>query len=177
MFRLLLNPLQLRKIPHAQKHISAPTTTNSDEGEDDPGGVTQCLCFTLGGVSPRFSLPFYRLLEVRKQNPTTQLAGPPGFFCRRHRGNLRFRKVQGKARSEQPLEREREQDAGGRGGWSVERVGASGPTQGSREKHTRSAPALSSHPLRRPETHKVGVGRCKPLGGGGRVSRLPGSGG
>ena len=110
--------------------------------------------------------------------PNNATCRGPRFFCRRQRGNLRFRKVQGKARSEQRLEREREQDAGGRGGWSVERVGASANPGEQRKAHP-----LGPCPFQPPsaETRDAQGGRRKVQTTGGRrtglVSRLPGSGG
>ena len=77
--------------------------------------------------------------------------------------------MQGKARSEQRLEREREQDAGGRGGWSVERVGASANPGEQRKAHP-----LGPCPFQPPseETRDAQGGRRKVQTTAGRRTGL-----
>lgn len=97
MFRLLPNPVPLRKILHAHTRISAataPSVTNGDEDEDNAGGVTQFPCLIGGACPPRFSLPFHwkGQLELHTENPPTQLAGPSDFVwgAERKEENLMF---------------------------------------------------------------------------------------
>lgn len=157
----------MRKIPQAPKHISTLSTTNNDEGEDDIGGVTQSLCFRLGGVSPKVFSSFLlkALLELPQHNPTTQLAGPPDFV-----GKAKRKSWLGTAFG-----------AGSRGGLDGARWEPR-PTLGSRGKqHQPPTHPLGPCPLQPPSgaTRDAPGGRrkAKTTGEGGRVLRLPGSGG
>lgn len=169
MFRLLLNPLSIKiNTPRSEAHLSAQH--NSDEGKDDTGEVTQSLCFRLGGVSPNWS----SASKTQQRN----VQGPQ-ILCGKPRGNLRFRKVQREAGLEQRLERA--YDGGGEGG-----VGGAGweprPTLGTRGKqHQPPVHPLGPCPLQPPpgatRDTQGGLREGQTTGGGGRVLRLPGSGG
>lgn len=113
MFRLLLNPLQLR-IPHAHTRISAataPSITNSDEDEYWRGYTISPLL--IGGVSPKvfFSFLLEKTAGVPHGKPKHATCTAPR-FCVGAKGkeeNLRFRKAQRKTCSEHLLERVHEE--------------------------------------------------------------------
>lgn len=123
----------------------------------------------MGGVSPRVFSSFLleRLLELHKENPTSNLQSPQ-ILCGEQKG---VNSEVSKGAEENQLGAAFGDGArgGGRGGCWWSRVGAlANPGEQGKAAPTTRPPARPQpppvHPPRRPQTRKAGVGRCGPPG-------------
>lgn len=135
----------------------------------------------MGGVSPRVFSSFLleRLLELHKENPTSNLQSPQ-ILCGEQKG---VNSEVSKGAEENQLGAAFGDGArGGGGGVLVEPGGSLGQPWGAGESSTnhsstRSAPAPSSPPSQATPDAQSGRRKVRTTGRGGRVLRLPGSGG